>query len=484
MSDRPQPAPNRIQLTGGAYQAHALAAAAQRSLNLYSEPIPKEQGEPNATAHYPTPGLRLLATLPDYPVRGIRQATTGGIYAVAGSTVYSLDAAWNATALGSINGGAAPVSLMDNGNDLIIVDGSASGWDVTLATNAFATIADATGMFAGADRVDFLDTFLLFNKPGTPQFYSSTSLAVVFDPLYFANIESLSQELVSLAVAKREIWLLGDRAAEVWYNTGSPDFPFGSMPGAFIDHGCVAKYSIAVMDNAVYWLARDRQGRGVVVRGAGYQSTRISTFAIEQEIAGYAQISDAIGYCYQLGGHYCYVLTFPSGDRTWVHDMTTQLWHEWAWTDASGYDHRHRAQVGAQCDDTFVVGDWQNGNLYALDLSVYTDNGAPIRRVRSWPHIEQDERRISYAQFIATMEVGMDTDMSDAPQAWLEWSDDRGVTWSNPVLQTLGRTGQYLTSMQWQRLGMARSRVFRLSWSAPLKTALLSASIEATPALT
>jgi Phage stabilisation protein len=474
----------RVQLTGGAYQAHAIAAAAQRCLNLYSEPIPQPEGEPDATAHYPTPGLRLLATLSDYPVRGIRQATTGGIYVVAGSTVYSLDAVWNATALGSIKGGSTPVSMMDNGNDLLIVDGSSLGWDVTLATNAFAPIDDPTGFFAGADRVDFLDTFFLFNKPGTPQFYSSLSLSNTFDSLYFADIEAVPQQLVSLAVAKREIWLLGERATEVWYNTGSADFPFGAMPGAFVDHGCAAKYSVAVMDNAVYWLSRDRQGQGVVLRGAGYQSTRISTFAIEQEMAGYPQISDAVAYTYELSGHYCYVLSFPAADKTWVYDMTTQLWHEWAWTDAAGHDHRHRGQVGALCNSTFVVGDGQNGNLYALDPAVYTDNGAPIRRSRAWPHLEADERRVFYRQFIASLEVGMDTDMTEAPQAWLEWSDDRGVTWSNPVLQSMGRTGQYLTSVQFQRLGMARSRVFRLSWSAPIKTALLSAAIEATPALT
>lgn len=486
MSDAPpqRPAPIRVQLTGGAYQAHATAAAAQRCLNLYSEPVPETEGEPARTAHYPTPGLRLLATLPDSPVRGIRQATTGGIYAVAGSTVYSVAANWNATALGGIHGGITPVSMMDNGNDLLIVDGSSSGWDITLATNTLAPIADPTGLFVGADRIDFLDTFFLFNKPGTPQFYSSLSLAVTFDPLYFANIESLSQELITLAVAKREIWLLGERATEVWYNTGSADFPFGAMPGAFVDHGCAAKYSVAVMDNAVYWLGRDRQGQGVVLRGAGYQSTRISTFAIEQEIADYPQISDAVGYCYMLGGHYCYVLSFPGADKTWVYDMSTQLWHEWAWTDTSGYDHRHRAHVGALCNGTFVVGDWNNGNLYALDDTVFTDNGATIRRSRSWPHMEADERRVFYRQFIATMEVGMDANAADAPQAWLEWSDDRGVTWGNPVLQSMGQTGQYLTSMQWQRLGMARSRVFRLSWSAAIKTALLSAAIEAAPALT
>ena len=62
---------------------------------------------------------------------------------------------------------------------------------------------------------------------------------------------------------------------------------------------------------------------------------------------------------------------------------------------------------------------------------------------------------------------------------YLDWSDDRGHTFGNPVGQEMSPWG-YLTSLQWQRLGMARSRVFEISWSANTKTALLGASFDAT----
>ncbi|HKD73907.1 MAG TPA: hypothetical protein VKB76_00375, partial [Ktedonobacterales bacterium] len=178
-----------VALTGGAYQAASIIASAQRSLNLYAEPMPQAQGEPAPMAHYPTPGLRLLGQLPANGVRGLRQATNGAIYAVAASNVYLVDpSAWTGTLLGSITyGKTTPVSMQDNSETLVIVDGSSNGWTVDLASNAFAQISDPTGMFAGADRVDYLDTYLLFNKSATPQFYSSDSLAVTFDPLWFAN---------------------------------------------------------------------------------------------------------------------------------------------------------------------------------------------------------------------------------------------------------------------------------------------------------
>src|SRR3954462_13737251 len=134
-----------IPLTGGAYEAHSLAAAAQRQVNLYSEPIPGGTGEPAPVALFPTPGLRTLATMPQAPVRGIHSATNGALYVVAGAGVYAVSTAWGTTLLGSITGGRTnPVSMADNGLELVIVDGSTNGWKVTLASNAFAQIADPT----------------------------------------------------------------------------------------------------------------------------------------------------------------------------------------------------------------------------------------------------------------------------------------------------------------------------------------------------
>lgn len=64
----------------------------------------------------------------------------------------------------------------------------------------------------------------------------------------------------------------------------------------------------------------------------------------------------------------------------------------------------------------------------------------------------------------------------------LRWSDDRGHVYGSPVTQDIGEAGEYLTSLQWQRLSYARDRVFELSWSVPMRTALLGAWIDVTPA--
>lgn len=63
-------------------------------------------------------------------------------------------------------------------------------------------------------------------------------------------------------------------------------------------------------------------------------------------------------------------------------------------------------------------------------------------------------------------------------QVFLSWSDDRGHSFGSPVGQPIGQKGEYLTSAQWQRLGLARDRVFLVEWSVPVATALLGAYIE------
>lgn len=397
-----------VALTGGAYQARSLIASAQRAVNLYAEPMPEAQGEPGKAAHYPTPGIRFLSTIGPGPIRGIRRATTGALFVVSGNGVYVVDTnTWAGTHLGDITYGLrTPVGMADNGLDMVIVDGTAGGWHITLAGNAFAAITDVGGMFSGADRVDFLDTYLLFNKPNTPQFYSSDSLALTFDPLWFANKEAYSDLLRTLVVVKRDIWLLGEMSTEVWANVGKEDFPFESQPDVFIDHGIAAKYSVANYDNALFWLCNDRQGHGFVIQGAGYQTKRISTYAIEAEIARYPRVDDAIGFTYLLAGHAFYVIAFPAADKTWSYDITTGHWHEWVWIDANGAEHRHRANCCWPVDGVPIVGDWQNGNIYALDLKQFTDNGQPIKRLRSFPHGLNEGKRLFFRQFIADLETG------------------------------------------------------------------------------
>lgn len=506
----------RLLLNGGAYQSRSLIAGAQRCINLYPEANPAESNPPVPVTHQLTPGLRALGTADEISaVRGLYPASTGDLFMVVGNRVEYVNSDLTKTQIGTLTGILrTPVSMADNGQVLVIVDGSANGWAINLANRAFAQINDPN--FLGADRVEYVDTYFVFNRPGTGQFYISLSLVTfanltagtitsgqtyaAFDPLDIAGKTGSADAISTIVVNHGNIWLLGkQRGSEIWNNTGAADFTFGRQAGAFIEHGCVAKYSAASQDVSVFWLAQDLQGTGIIVRGSGYDVERVSTHAIEAAIQSYARTDDAIGFCSQQQGHAFYAITFPQADVTWLYELKTKQWSQWAYTDLNGNFHRHRANCCAYAYGLNIVGDWQNGNLYALDPSVYTDNGQPIVRLRSFPHQVRDGRRVSYDRFVMDMEVGTlpsQTAISGftsafsnafgpapqtlpAPEITLRYSDTRGATWSDPITRSLGKAGEYLTSPQWRRLGMGRDRVFEVSWSVPMKTALNGAFVDA-----
>lgn len=315
-----------------------------------------------------------------------------------------------------------------------------------------------------------------------------------FDPIDFATKAGYPDPIVTLIVMNLYIWLIGTQTTEIWFNAGAADFPFQIFPGVFIEHGCAAKYSIAKQDLSIYWLSQDRQGHCIVLKGNNFAAHRISTFAIENEISKYETISDARGFTYQQDGHVFYILTFPTADKTWVWDESSQLWHERASLlfvqensfTVDGNLHRAIYNSCGFCGGLVYVGD-DLGNLWELDPNNYLEGETPITRIRSFPHLVNNQKRITYNQFIIDMECGTETvdtsaNSANPPLVNLRWSDDRGKTYGNYVSQSLGAVGQFLTSIQWGRLGLARDRVFEISWSVPQKTALNGAWIETTVA--
>ncbi len=469
-----------VPLIQGAYRARSLIANAQRAVNLYAEQNTQDAEAP--VTQYLTPGLRLFASPPNVAsARCMFLASNGVLFCAIGPHIYTLSRSRVFTQLGTIATAVGQVHMADNGIELVIVDGSAFGYRINLSTGAFSTIVDAA--FYGGSNVDYLDTFLLFAKPNSKTFYSSLSNSVTpFDPLYFSEKVGYPDNIATLITMHREVWLFGtQRATEIWYLEGADSgFPFARLPGAYVEQACLAPASVAKNDLKVFWLGQNQNGAASVFVGANYRSNVISTDAIEYEINKYPVLSDAIGMTYNQQGHDFYMLTFPTADKTWCFDATSNEWHERVWIDSSGHEHRHRANCTASVFGYNLCGDWQNGNIYILDPEVQTDNGDPIIRRRGFPHMVNNGNRISYNSFRADMDCGnligaLETNPAEIS---LRWSDDRGHSWGNPVLQSFGSTGQYLVQPQWRQLGMARDRVFELFWTTGAFTALNGAWVD------
>jgi len=472
----------KTPILGGSYVARSVNAADSRMVNLFAEGIP--EGGKEAAFLNRAPGLRLLATVGDGPIRGLWRMGDYG-YVVSGKELYRLNPDWTSLYIGNLSG-TGPVSIADNGTQMFIACNGPS-FIYNSTTEEFAQIADTD--FPGAVTVGYLDGYFVFNEPNSQKVWVTSLLdGTAIDPLEFASAEGSPDQLVAAIVDHREAWLFGTNSIEVWYDAGSADFPLQRIQGAFNEIGLAAAYSVAKLDNGLFWLGADSRGQGIVYRSNGYTGKRISTHAVEWQIQQYGDISDAIGYTYQQDGHAFYVLVFPSEDTTWVYDVSTELWHERAGFH-EGQFVRHRGNCQMAYNGEVVIGDFENSNVYAFDLNVYADNGSIQRWLRSWralPTGKNDLNRTAQhtLQLDCETGVGLNTGQGSDPQVMLRWSDDGGHTWSNEHWSSMGKIGRYGYRTFWRRLGMTmkiRDRVYEVSGTDPVKITIMGAQLILSP---
>ena len=374
--------------------------------------------------------------------------------------------------------------------------GTGSGGAGTYTVSASQTVSSTTiyalnwtvlpandGPFQGGGTVDITDNYFVYNKPDSQLWAASDLLSPITDPLSFASKDGSPDDLVSIIVDRREVYLLGEMSSEVWINSGAVPFPFTRIPGTSTQQGIAAQYSMSRMGNSFAYVSKNNRGEAMVVRMNGYFPERISTHAVETTLVN-QNVSNALAWTYQLEGHEVYVVTFPSigtNGLTWAYDNTTGLWHKWLYRNNQNEYERHRGNCCAFFNQQVLVGDYENGKIYQLARNFYTDDGQPIRRIRRAPHITTDLQRQYFHELQIQFQpgVGLSTGQGEDPQAMLRWSNDGGSTWSNEYWTTIGKQGKYLNRAIWRRLGFSRDKVFEVSISDPVKAVIISANLKA-----
>lgn len=486
-----------LGFVGDAYAAANPDQDAQELINWMLEKSENEHSkEPNTLLG--TPGLVLaVAASNAAEVRGGWELP-GGTKAlwVVGNTVYlmnsgtatsSAKAALTLSLVGTIYSSAGPVCIRDNGAGgiAVIVDGTINGYVYNISANTLKVITD--GGFYGSDKISFIDGWLTFNKPGTQIFYVSPVYwngVAPFDATYFALKDSSTDLLVTHIESLRELWLIGERTTEIWYDAGTSTFPYSRLQGISLQIGCAAKHSVCRFGKGLVWLAKSERGQNVVVKTEGYAQETISSEAVANAINGYNVVSDAIGYSYSESGHTFYVLTFPTANVTWVYDESTKKWHKRGYFSASnGVNNRHYGNCCINFQNQRLVGDFQNGNIYTMSRTAYTDNGNPLLSLRRTAHIwDGDKRERVFHEFLQVqMRAGQGTETGQGanPQIMLRWSDDSCQTWSNQRLIPVGKVGNTKNRAITRRLGASRDRVYEVSISDPVNRDIAGATLGA-----
>ncbi len=460
----------KIALVGQTYQMRSLPFDAQRTVNMY--PVLDQLGK-EVSALYGTPGLTTFATCASGPIRQEFYSTNGRAFALSGNEFYEITSTGAVTLRGTVTTFLSAATIDENPFQLALCDGT-SLYIFTYATNVFERVTSAN-LPSPVRAVTYIDGYFAANIGSSGRFYiSAINNGLTWAALDFASAESSPDELIRCINAVGQLWLFGERTTEIWSNTGASAFPFARISGAKMETGILALHTAVALDNSVLWVGRDSIGAGIVYRAEGFSPQRISNNAIELILQRAPNPSELRAYTYQQDGHTFYVITGGGLSTSLAYDLSTKQWHERAFMNDFGDYEPHLADCVMYAFSKHLVGSRRDGKIYEMRLDVYSDDGDEIVRERIYTHLSDEGKRLRFNQLELSMEVGvgLQTGQGSNPLVSMCLSRDGGLTWTGWVTREIGRVGQYLQKVVFNRLGIAEQITFRIRISDPVKIAL------------
>jgi hypothetical protein len=461
-----------IPFLGAGIAGKSYAVTRQRRVNCYLDNRP--DGDKSSIVVYGTPGLVLkfaLGTL----IRSIL-GTQQALYAVAADKFYQLGPSGSILFTGTIQTTAGFVSMAVNPTQVAIVDGKAG---YIYAGGALSTILSA-GFPNGAKTVTFVSGYFVCEQPNTQKFWVSNLFdGTTWNTLAFASASQYSDNLVAVDSFIANLILFGERHTEFWQNVGATPEPFAPILSATSEYGLGAIFSRAHIDNSIVFLANNPQGTAQICRIQGYQVSVISTPDLDNILASFGTVADCVALSYVIDGHPMYQITSPSASRSFLYDCATGIWSETQTGVTAGYAQRHTGNLSTYYAGNTMITDYNNGNVYTLSGTAYTDNGATILRELVTRHASDNFNVFSIDEIFLDMEtgVGLVSGQGSNPQISIECSKDNGHTFGPPLIAYSGALGNYLARVIWRRFGSARDFVFRFRMTDPVRFVIVSGAI-------
>ncbi|MDP3939172.1 MAG: hypothetical protein Q8R92_13690 [Deltaproteobacteria bacterium] len=455
-----------INLTGGTYKHPSLPLSAQVTRNFWPQQID------NQSARSPY----ILESWPGLTLFGAGSGADGGqfehngiLYHVCGTTLYTVAADGAHTSRGSILG-SGPCIFDGIGQDVVIVRGGvAKVWDGT-------TLSTVSGVET-PNSATHINNQMLYDGDEGRFCSSNVGDAATINALNYATAESSADDLLRVFSFNEQALLLGSKTIERWWNSGVGNPPFDRVQGGTIEIGLKAIYSVASNKDSVYLLGTDFR----IYRMSEGGALAITDRAMSREFSDFSDASDAIGWCFTKDDQYFYQITFPTADKSFVYPEGGQ-WFEVS-SGMSGC--RSVANSYAYAFGKHLIGDYRNGNLYALDDDAFTENGETIRRVRDTGPlhgglVRAPGKTLEMSRFELIMEtgVGLVSGQGSDPVVMLSFSDDGGRTFCTETWGTVGQLGAYLWKVEWFALGSFMSRIIRIAITDPVKCSIHSAAAD------
>lgn len=449
-----------IAFGSGSYQHRSLPVSSQQMVNCYLEVAPPRSKSPVAVV--PSYGIVPWLTVGTGMTRGA-EVVNGVPFVVVGTSLYRLTSERTAVLLGTgIVGAQEPCSIAGDGQNVMV---AADGRGYLYNSSTLAQITDAD--FPGASWVGFLDGYFPIIEPTSGRIWINETPYVpsVWNALDFKTAEGNPDDLLWGIISQRELFAFGRETIEVFYNSDDTDFPLTRTASGFIEIGIQSEGAAVKTDNGILFFGND----GLFYRLNGYAPERISTPSVEQAVESYADRS-CRALAFVEGGHKMAAFTFATA--TWVHDLSTQLWHE---RRSTGYE-RWRPGITFAAYNKMFVGDLDSNLIGTLEPDTFEEWGEPLRSSCTAPPVDTGNRSTFHNLLELEFETGVGTLATPDPQVMLDWSDDDGRTWSSEHWRSLGAMGEFQHKPTWRRMGRSRRpRVYRYAITDRVRRTLVRA---------
>jgi hypothetical protein len=343
-----------------------------------------------ATIAYSGTVAKAIATISNGGVNAISITQAGNGYNApplvtftgGGGTDVAGTATWSAGVVESVtitNGGSGYTS-----SDNIVVtfnDVTGSGASATALLNSFPTGPLTPGAV-------FLDSYLFVSTVEGRLYNCDLGTPTSWNALGYITAEAEPDNSTGICKHLNYILAFGQWSTEFFYDNANayPASPLTVSPSYTIEIGCANGNSIVAFEQTVFFIGISKTTGTGVYGLDGTAPAKLSTVYIDR-ILNNSNLNDVTAYVFRMNGHPFYVLTLHDLNVTIVYDVSEKMWYQWTmWAIGTAFsgvpgiyaEQYFRPSYYAGDESGYYVLDNDNGTLYSLSDTQYTDAGAPI----------------------------------------------------------------------------------------------------------
>jgi len=392
----------------------------------------------------PFPGYEVAIDHLDGEARGLFVSTIdNAMYGVFGRNIIRITPQLTTSVVGILGTQIGAVFISENQNGEIgIVDGQLlyvyNYNNFTLNT----PVLDFRPLY-----ITYQDTYLILTGDDSNWHLSGSNDALTWDPLLRNSMQTQADTIVAAVRLDRQMWIIGEKVSELWYDQGRADFPYARDNSIAIDYGCVNRSTIAEGFGLLVWLSKNDNSSAKIVATEGGKPESISVDGLDFILSGLTNPDNAFGFIFEEDGHVFYQLTFPDDNFSFAYDFNTKMFFNL--TDNCLNYHIAKDVKLFKNNLYFISNIDSNVYLTSTNITTYDDHTIPRIRICPSMRVANDDQFI-----VNNIKLQLEQGIDDLPtRVDLSVSRDGGYSFNNVETRSLKAKGNRKNQLRYWRLG-------------------------------